>query len=57
LRRVALDANAFRSAWEGPAFDQIEAYLQSWDVLAPRLKLFKRGAMSAKSEPPPATNA
>jgi hypothetical protein len=57
LRRVALDANSFRSAWEGPAFDQIEAYLQSWDVLAPRLKLFKRGAMPAKAEPPPVTGA
>lgn len=55
LRRAPVDANGFLSAWEGPAFDQIERYLQTWDGLGPRLKPFKRGALRAKSEPPAAT--
>jgi len=54
LRRVGLDANAFLAAWDGPAFDQIEAYLRIWDSLGPRLAPLKRGAMAAKSEAPPA---
>jgi hypothetical protein len=54
LRRTAADANAFQSVWEGPAFDQIESYLQTWEGLGSRLKPLKRGAMAAKSEAPPA---
>jgi hypothetical protein len=54
LRRSGVNANAFLAAWEGPAFDQIEIYLQTWDALGPRLAPFKRGAMAAKSDAPPA---
>jgi hypothetical protein len=47
LRRVGLDAQSFLSAWEGPGFDQIEIYLQTWDALGPRLANLKRGPKPA----------
>jgi hypothetical protein len=50
LRRIGFDGNRYLSAWEGAAFDQIETYLQTWDVLGPQFTAFKRGAMPAKSD-------
>lgn len=54
LRRMPIDANALLAVWEGPAVNQIEAYLQSWDGLAPRLQPLRRGAQAAKSSAAPA---
>lgn len=54
LRRTGLDSNRYLAAWDGPAFDQIESYLQTWDSLGPQLTAFKRGAMPANSVTPPA---
>jgi hypothetical protein len=53
-RRTAVDTEAFRSAWDGRAFDVIEYHLRTWDRLGPILAPLRRGAMPAKDATPAA---
>jgi hypothetical protein len=48
MRRITLNTSGFHAAWDGPAFTQIEKYIETWDQLAPDLKEIKRGPMTAQ---------
>jgi hypothetical protein len=48
MRRLNLNTDGFNAAWDGPAFTQIEKYIEAWDQLAPDLKELKRGPMAAQ---------
>ncbi|ACB95685.1 hypothetical protein [Beijerinckia indica] len=51
LRRLPLDSDSYRLAWQGPAFDQIEKYLGVWEQLGPMLADTKRGPMEPEDAP------
>ncbi|WP_026607916.1 hypothetical protein [Methylocapsa acidiphila] len=52
LRRAPMDAKSYIAAWDGRAFDQIEAYMRAWESLGPRLAAFRKGGAPAQSEAP-----
>ncbi len=54
LRRLAVDTETFRSAWDGRAFDVIEYHLRTWDRLGPALAPLRRGAMPTAGTVPAA---
>jgi hypothetical protein len=49
LRHTGVDSAAFRSAWDGRAFDLIDIHLRTWDRIGPILAPLRRGAMPAKA--------
>lgn len=54
LRRTSVDTEAFRSAWDGRAFDVIDYHLRTWDRLGPALAPLRRGATPAEAATPSA---
>ncbi len=50
LRRMPVDTEGFRSAWDGRAFDVIDFHLRTWERLGPALAPLRRGAMPAAAE-------
>lgn len=48
IRNVPLNTEAFQAAWDGPAFTQIEKYLETWDKIMPELMDVRRGPMAPK---------